>query len=294
MNITNIPKLRILGTLSLLLILSVVSIAFLSTTRSSAQGRKYHVKTFKDMPVEVREVRNLQKGEEWFRDLEIEIKNISDKPIYFITLTIEFPDIPAPADAPEGSKIGYPLHFGNRKLGDLRQLAGPEDVSIKPGETYVFTITQGFSIGLENMKQKLNLPSEAVQNIVIEFNTISFGDGTGFEGSGFGGKRDYRVKISLNDKRDNRSNTCQALQASGLEQRLFRKISLKDSSAPLITNAQTSCGTCSKWRIGSMNGPYCAYGANCDYGETDLAYIDNAQLCSRIKKVFFLRLYPVL
>ncbi|HEV2914685.1 MAG TPA: hypothetical protein VGX92_15515 [Pyrinomonadaceae bacterium] len=195
MNIPHIPKLRIPGTVSLLFILSLGGMAFLSTTRSSAaQGRKYHVKTFKNMPVEVREVRNLQKGEDWFRDLEIEIRNISDKPIYFMALTIEFPDIPAPADAPEGSKTGYPLRFGNRKLGDLRQLAGPEDVSIAPGETYVFAITKGFSIGLENMKRQKNLPAEATNKIIIEIETISFGDGTGFLGSGFGGLRDYRNK----------------------------------------------------------------------------------------------------
>lgn len=215
MNIINIPKLRILGTLLLLFILSLGSMAFLSTSRTSAQERKYHVKTFKDMPVEVREVRNLQKGEEWFRDLEIEIKNISEKPIYFIAIAIEFPDIPAPADAPEGSKTGYPLRFGNPKLGNLRQRAGPEDVAIEPGETYVFTIPKGFSIGLENMRRQRNLPVEATNKIVIDIETISFGDGTGFLGSGFGGLRDYRNRTSLNNKSGCGSNVSKGLSLQG-------------------------------------------------------------------------------
>ncbi|HEY0377782.1 MAG TPA: hypothetical protein VGC87_12725 [Pyrinomonadaceae bacterium] len=169
---------------------------------ASAQDRKYKVRTFKGIPVAVEEVRNLQKEKDWFRDLEIVIKNISDKPIYYISFTIVFPDVPPPADAPAGTTVGVILRFGNRDLQDLRNLAGPEDVSIKPGETYVFTIDKGHAEGFENMHRRQNLSPEATKNFYLRFDTFSFGDGTGFEGGGLGGKKDYRRKTSLDKNRD--------------------------------------------------------------------------------------------
>ncbi len=157
-----------------------------------AQDREYKVKTFKGMPVAVEEVKNLQKEKDWFQDLEIVVKNISDKPIYFIAFSVVFPDIAPPADAPKGATVGFPLRYGRAALGDLRNLASPEDVPIKPGETHVFTITKGFAVGLENMGKQMNLPPEATKKIVLRFDTFSFGDGTGYEGGGFNGLRDYR------------------------------------------------------------------------------------------------------
>ena len=44
------------------------------------------------MPLVVTEVRNLQ-SETWHKDLEIEVKNISDKPIYSILAFLAFDDI---------------------------------------------------------------------------------------------------------------------------------------------------------------------------------------------------------
>lgn len=157
------------------------------------------------------QVRNLDKEKDWFRDLEIEVKNVSDKPIYFISLGLEFPDIQAPPPPIredgrklEGSVIGFTLTFGNLELGDLMKLATPGDVALKPGETYVFTIPEPKAVGFESMKKRMKFSPEATNNIRVRFDTISFGDGTGFEGSGFGGKRDYRNRIPKKQPSDNR------------------------------------------------------------------------------------------
>jgi hypothetical protein len=75
-----------------LFLICLVSIFFVKTvlisstaqsSNSSTQERKLKLKTFKDMPVAIHEVRKLQ-SETWHKDLEIEVKNISDKPIYFM------------------------------------------------------------------------------------------------------------------------------------------------------------------------------------------------------------------
>jgi hypothetical protein len=151
------------------------------------------------MPVAVKEVRNLQKGEdEWFRDLEIEVENISDKPIYFNSLGIEFPDIPAPqpetrADetTPSRSTTGVGMRFGALRLGDVRNLATADDTPLKPGEAHVFKVPDGFVQGFESMKKNGKVPPDGSKNIVIEFNTISFGDGTGYIA---GERREYPKK----------------------------------------------------------------------------------------------------
>jgi len=155
-------------------------------TQSPAE-RKIDTRTFKKMPLAVKEVRNLQKQEDWFRDLEIEVQNISDKPIYFISLIIKFPDIPAApptmrADGttPSKSTTGFGLTYGTRRLIDVKNLATPDDVPLKPGETYVFKIPDSRVKGLEHMKREMNLLPEATNKIDIEFDIISFGDGTGY------------------------------------------------------------------------------------------------------------------
>src|SRR5919205_3837616 len=44
-------------------------------------------------PVAISAVRNLQ-SEDWLRNLEIEIQNTSNKPIYYLEIETYFPDLP--------------------------------------------------------------------------------------------------------------------------------------------------------------------------------------------------------
>lgn len=151
--------------------------------------RKVKVHTFTRMPLEVKEIRNLQKEGNWLRDLEIEVKNISRQPIYFISLGLEFPDVPAapPQPRPDGSiasrsVTGFSMYYGDLRLMNLERLAGPDDIPIKPGETCVLKVLEGWVIGYDSMNRTMNLPPEAWNRIELEFNTISLGDGTGYSG----------------------------------------------------------------------------------------------------------------
>lgn len=155
------------------------------------EERKLKVHNYNRMPVVVKEIRNLNKKEHWFRDLEIEVKNVSRQPIYFISLGLKFPNIPAftaPQPLPDGNMptkvtTGFSVNYGASRLSDLRVLAGPDDVPIKPGETHVFKIPEAKVIGIEWMNQNMNLPPDAWKQVELTFNLISFGDGTGFMGS---------------------------------------------------------------------------------------------------------------
>src|SRR5436305_15110434 len=115
---------------ALIVIALAGSIPFMTSAQSpeaqAPRERTITQKHFAHMPVAINEVRNLNKGDEWFRDLEIEVKNVSDKPIYFISIIIELPAIPAPprqsrADAivPLRSITGFALTYGYSTLLDL-------------------------------------------------------------------------------------------------------------------------------------------------------------------------------
>ena len=182
-----IPKLLLL---TLCLALALITGNFEpGLTQSPKEERKLNVHTFNRMPLKVKEVRNLQKEEDWFRDLEIEVQNISNRPIYFISLGIEFPDIPAAppetradGSTPSRSVTGFGLTYGADRLMDVRELAGPDDIPLKPGETYVFKIPKARVLGFESMNREKNLPPQAWNKIDIEFDIISLGDGTGYIG----------------------------------------------------------------------------------------------------------------
>lgn len=263
-------QLRFTVTLLALMVLLLGSIPILSREQAFPQERRLEVKTFRDMPVVVQEVRNLQGGENWFRDLEIEIKNTSTKPIYFINIVIEFPDAPAPsapANAPQGvrTSVGFTLKYGNPRLGNIRNSAEPGDVPINPGETYVFKVPETRWRGFEDMKVKGQIPPGTENSITIDFTHIIFGDGTGF----VVGKSVSRRAGLIKSQNHAFSITC---------------VLTITTIAP-----QDGCGggVCARYRIDFGEGHSCGYEGQGTYCPNDIAVHDTSQPCSRLRFVFF-------
>ena len=172
--------------LLLLIILSTASIlGIYAIGRTQSNGhseeRKLNVKEFKNMPLEVREVRNLQ-SKTWNKDLEIKVKNISGKPIYFILAYLVFPDVPVP-----NGEAGVSLTFGKRENILIKNVAEPDDPHLDPDETFVFTIDESYRPGLEGQN------SAFYKKFRLDIMLVSFGDGTGWE---IGEPRDKRKKQS--------------------------------------------------------------------------------------------------
>jgi hypothetical protein len=128
--------------------------------------RKEKEKAFKDL-----------KNEKWLRDLELEVTNIGDKPIYLLHFTLVLPEITDET----GRNVGFTLHYGRAELGDIITKATPDDIPINPGDTYTFNIVEGQVLGWESFarKQKKSPPKK----IDLKFQILSFGDGTGFVGN---------------------------------------------------------------------------------------------------------------
>ncbi len=144
------------------------------------QGRKMTVKGLKDMPIEVRAVKNLE-ADNWIEALQIEIKNTGQKPIYCISAHLSFPD------TKQGNmEVGVPLDFGNMDNMDLRRLAPVDDPHLNPGEVNIWTIPEELRKGLDERVK--NLPNLYVKS-ELEVHLISFGDGTGIDNFGFQDER---------------------------------------------------------------------------------------------------------
>jgi hypothetical protein len=147
--------------------------------------RTFKARDFKDTPLTIRQVKNLQ-SDTWYKNLEIEVKNISTKPIYSILAYLQFPDDPVPVGV-----AGFTVVFGERKYFDLRRVGDLQDPHLNPGDTYVFTIPEKMKKGLKVQHEK---SPNYFNRLELHFGVISFGDGTGFAAEEFS---DYRA-IKLN------------------------------------------------------------------------------------------------
>jgi len=132
----------------------------------------------KQLPVKV----NIKKEKEasfknlnnpnWLREFELKVTNTADKPIYFL-------DIELISDVKIGGQsLDFGLIYGRPELGDVISKARPDDVPIKPGESYVFKIHPGQVPVWEQKVREGTLPDAT--KILVAFQTLSFGDGTGF------------------------------------------------------------------------------------------------------------------
>lgn len=156
------------------------------------------------LPIEITAIRNLHERH-WLRDLEVEIKNISTKPIYEVYIGLLLPD-----DRNDtGLSLKATLEYGPLRLIDPDQRPSA-DSPINPGETVVLKVNEGQSRGYELHVQRENVPEEASYRIQMVIENINFGDGTGFINSGVPYPRDpeapkprsryVRIPVESNDQ----------------------------------------------------------------------------------------------
>ncbi len=112
------------------------------------------------------------KDENWLREFELEVKNTGEKPIYFIYINL-ITDVEL-----SGGPLIFALVYGRAELGDIITKVGPDDPSIKPGETYVFKIHPGQVQGWEKSVREKTQPDASRIKAKIEM--LSYGDGTGY------------------------------------------------------------------------------------------------------------------
>lgn len=151
-------------------------VGVVSSTAQSTQKeeRELEDKIPKHLPLKVK-VKNL-KNEKWAHDLEIEVTNTSNKPIYYLFLIVSLPEVKSESNR----TMGFQLIYGRSELVDFAASLQPEDIPIRPGESYTLKIPERFSLGWEQFVTKRKLPKAEPKKIKIRFGQLNFGDGTGF------------------------------------------------------------------------------------------------------------------
>jgi hypothetical protein len=113
----------------------------------------------------------------WYRDLEIQIKNTSKKPIYYFTLFAELPGV-----TDNGATIVFDITFGRKEFTEFSLKPLPDDKPLMHGETFTYSIPEESQIAWEAWQKRTG--EREVEKLEIQFNHLSFGDGTGFTSRG--------------------------------------------------------------------------------------------------------------
>ncbi len=128
------------------------------------------VKIKKEKESKVRDFAN----QDWARDLEVEVTNTSDKPIYYLAIFVVMPEI-----TDGGMEVAFPLKYGRPEFIEADTKPGPDDVPILPKDTYTFKIPDDYEQAWEAHRSREHRPNPA--KLVFLFAHLSFGDGTGYE-----------------------------------------------------------------------------------------------------------------
>jgi len=151
---------------------------------TAPQGRQVEYNIPKNLPLKVKlkadkeaKVKDMGNAE-WLRDFELQVTNLSDKPIYLVEFWLTLPDTKTENDNP----LAFILRFGRIDFFKFNTRPIETDVPLKPGETYAFSIEETFQQGWAEFKHRKNVPDPG--KISIDFVHLSFGDGSGFDGGG--------------------------------------------------------------------------------------------------------------
>jgi hypothetical protein len=214
--------------------------------------------------IQVTSIKNLT-SDNFLNDLSVEMKNISAKPIYYILVYIFFPE----SKKHIGTTIAVSMQYGNPKLVSVvSEKASAEDVSIAPGDSVTLTLDKGPAKGLIKNLEKGTVPLEALGNLKLFVQAISFGDGTGFYGKTYMSKNTVSPK-PISEKSATRKSAIykSSLTASSQNNlfdsrnRLFPTANKKVAQQNCYSVVETSYG-CKKFELQQSN-PCCGVGSSC-------------------------------
>lgn len=120
--------------------------------------------------LEIVEVRNLN-TENFPAALELVVKNVGDKPIYGIYVAAIF----------RGTNTGMNLYFGRHALAFDTGTPTAEDQPLRPGEKGILRVEPGIAKGTQSAITNGNLPVNQTLKLRFVFQTLGFGDGTGYQ-----------------------------------------------------------------------------------------------------------------
>lgn len=189
--------------------LALIKVTISTTAQSSQSKRQLDDRVPGHLPIKVKIKQEKEEGfqdlknERWVRDFELEVKNTGDRPIYALSLLWMLEEV----KMPDGNPYGSTFRYGR---GEFITVPGerpkPEDIPIKPGETYVFKLSNSSVEGWEKWAKNNHLSQP--KSIQIFFNFICFGDGTGWEGPQ-GERFDRQKALAFNPQNRGAPGNCE-------------------------------------------------------------------------------------
>jgi hypothetical protein len=205
MNTSAIKANALAKTLTAALVLSVIGVLMTASPLRSGsaafQERIFENNIPSHIPIKIKIKKEKEKSfkdlknEKWVSEFELELTNTGDKPIYFVYITMDT-DVKFDRVGPE---IVFPLTYGRAELSDIVTKATSDDVAIKPGETII--LTAGDATAWEKGVREDRWPDAT--KFKAEIQILSFGDGTGYFGTGLYPPAG-RPRAAVNDEKPRR------------------------------------------------------------------------------------------
>ena len=243
-----IKKMALMSPLTLSLLATGISEPEANSLRHTqvvnAGGRQAVPHQPKGMPAattaEIVAINNLG-NEHVFRDLEIVVRNNSNRPIYFISVDVIFPDfwVSGPDGVP--SSIATILTYGRIGLAKVNELATAEDKPINPGGTHVFKIAEKHWVAYERTLAKRGVTESIIKTISIRIDSISFGDGTGYKVGTYFSKKHLSIKSPPEDNQAKVFTKTIGLKNNS-SARLVYAINSNPTDSSIIPQTSLDCG----------------------------------------------------
>jgi hypothetical protein len=114
--------------------------------------------------------------DEWAGKIFLKVKNISEKPIVYLSVNLNFPETRA-----TGAMMSYPIVMGQMPGSRLRQFHDP--ISLPPGESLEIPVTQNH----EKMKSfvEQGMPFRNIGKVELEIGFVVFADKTAWSAGVF-------------------------------------------------------------------------------------------------------------
>ncbi|HYH86384.1 MAG TPA: hypothetical protein VEX60_13105, partial [Pyrinomonadaceae bacterium] len=143
---------------------------------SVGKERKVVNAVHENMPVnlKIKNEKSLKemKNKNWARELEVEVKNTGNKPIYFVNVQVVMREIII-----NGGKLTLIMAYGRNDLIRPDTPVEPDDLPILPGESITLKLPESMWKPYEDFRDRDKLYSDP-KKIEFEVQVINFGDGT--------------------------------------------------------------------------------------------------------------------
>ncbi|HBB87874.1 MAG TPA: hypothetical protein DC047_09685 [Blastocatellia bacterium] len=165
--------------------------ASLSLTNAQTEERVFENAIPKEVPLKVSLKKEKEQSfkaltnEKWVQELEMEVTNTGEKPIYYLALVLETNVDGGPVLVPDSvrnGRVGLDVRYGSDDFGDIVTKARADDIPIKPGETHILTVDSREAQAWEMFIHDGIHPQATKVKLIMQI--ITFGDGTGLWGTG--------------------------------------------------------------------------------------------------------------